>query len=98
MAAPMGSFSNYSRKPRAVQVVDKSLKQQSPGVFQTTVKMPRAGQYRVAFLLDSPRVVQCFDPIEVEPNAALVDANRPLVQVVFPQIQRTQFGKSFRVR
>jgi hypothetical protein len=98
MAAPMGSFSNYSRKPRAVQVVDKSLKQQSPGVFQTTVKMPRAGQYRVAFLLDSPRVVQCFDSIDVEPNTVLADANHPSVQVVFQQSRQAQFGKPFRLQ
>ncbi len=98
MAAPMGSFSNYSRKPRAVQVVDKSLKQQSPGVFQTTIKMPRPGQYRIAFLLDSPRVVQCFDPIEVAPNTALADANQPSIRVVFPQTRQAQFGKPFRVQ
>jgi hypothetical protein len=82
MAAPMGSFSNYSRKPRAVQVVDRSLKQHSPGVFQTTVKLRRPGTYRVAFFLDSPHVVHCFEQIEVEPSLTPEDASLPNIKVV----------------
>ncbi len=60
MAAPMGNFNNYGREPRAAMVVDRSLKERSPGVYSTTARLPRAGRYDVAFFLDSPRIVHCF--------------------------------------
>ena len=99
MAAPMGSFSNYSRKPRAVLVVDRSLKQQSPGVFQTTVKLRRPGKYRVAFFLDSPRVVQCFEQIEVAPRPQVADAANSLIQVTaHPLTQPIRAGEPLRLQ
>ncbi|MEW6209842.1 MAG: YncE family protein [Acidobacteriota bacterium] len=60
MAAPMGSFNNYGREPRAAMVVDRSLKERSPGVYSTTARLPRAGRYDVSFFLDSPRILHCF--------------------------------------
>jgi YVTN family beta-propeller protein len=60
MAAPMGSFENYRREPLAVLVLDRSLRETSPGVYSTIVKFPASGNYDVAFLADSPRVSHCF--------------------------------------
>lgn len=60
MAAPMGSFKNYSREPRAVLVVDRSLREREPGVYETTTRMGRPGLYDVAFFLNAPRIVHCF--------------------------------------
>src|SRR6185369_15793040 len=60
MAAPMGSFQNYRRNPRAVMVVDRSLRETTAGVYTTTTRMPKSGVYDVAFLLDSPRLTHCF--------------------------------------
>src|SRR6185295_7923469 len=60
MAAPMGSFQNYRRRPRAVMVVDRSLREVTSGVYTTTTKLPKSGVYDVAFLLDSPRITHCF--------------------------------------
>ncbi len=60
MAAPMGSFQNYRRDPRALLVLDKSLSETSPGVYSTTTELAHAGDYDVAFFLDSPRVLHCF--------------------------------------
>jgi YVTN family beta-propeller protein len=61
MAAPMGSFQNYRRDPRAVLILDNNLRETSPGVYTTVVKLPAQGHYDLAFLLDSPRLVNCFD-------------------------------------
>ena len=61
MAAPMGSFQNYKRDPRALLVMDNSLRETERGVYSTTVRFNTPGQYDVAFLLDSPRVVNCFE-------------------------------------
>jgi YVTN family beta-propeller protein len=71
MAAPMGNFSNYGREPRAVLVVDRSLRERgSPGVYETAARMRRPGDYDVVFLLDSPRIVHCF-LVTVKPNESL---------------------------
>jgi len=61
MAAPMGNFQNYRREPLAVAIFDRSLKETTPGVYSTTVKLPSSGHYDVAFLTDSPRISHCFE-------------------------------------
>jgi hypothetical protein len=60
MAAPMGSFQNYKRDPRALLVLDNSLRETERGIYSTTVRLNDAGQYDVALLLDAPRVIKCF--------------------------------------
>jgi YVTN family beta-propeller protein len=61
MAAPMGSFQNYKREPLSILIVDRSLRERDPGVYSTTIKLPGAGTYDVAFLADSPRLAHCFE-------------------------------------
>lgn len=61
MAAPIGNFSNYGRQPRAVMVIDRSLRETSPGSYETTRRIDAPGVYDVAFLLDSPRVTDCYE-------------------------------------
>ena len=63
MAAPMGNFQNYRRVPRAVKVVDRSLREEGLGVYSTTARLPKEGVYNVSLLLDSPRVVHCFEAV-----------------------------------
>ncbi|HWM91604.1 MAG TPA: cytochrome D1 [Thermoanaerobaculia bacterium] len=60
MAAPMGHFPAYGKRPRAVQVVDRSLRETAPGVYETNVQLGRAGTYDVAVLVGSPKVLHCF--------------------------------------
>ena len=70
MAAPMGSFQNYKRDPRALLVMDNSLRETTRGVYTTTARLSNPGQYDVAFLLDSPRLINCFEiKIAENPNA-----------------------------
>jgi YVTN family beta-propeller protein len=70
MAAPMGNFQNYRREPTAVLVLDRGLRETSPGVYTTTVRLNGHGSYDVPFLLDSPRILNCFD-LEVKGNPQL---------------------------
>jgi hypothetical protein len=67
MAAPMGGFRNYGHEARAIEVVDRSLKEKAPGVYTGRVKIPVEGTYDVAFLMDTPRFLHCFSA-RVEPN------------------------------
>jgi hypothetical protein len=71
MAAPMGTFPNYGRAPRAVLVIDRTLREKSPGVFTTVTHLPDPGSYDAAVFVDSPRVVTCFDvAIREDPKRA----------------------------
>lgn len=98
MAAPMGNFSNYSREPRAVTVVDRSLREVAPGVYQTTAKLGAPGPYDLAFLLNTPRIVHCFDVL-VEPNPELANKHERHVQVEPLVANRVgQVGEPFRLR
>jgi len=60
MNFPMGSFTGYGHNVRAVTVVDRSLREAEPGVYSASVRLPAAGKYDVAFLMESPRIVHCF--------------------------------------
>ena len=70
MAAPMGSFQNYKRDPRALLVVDNSLRETERGIYSSSVRLMTPGVYDVVFLLDSPRVINCFE-MTVADNPAL---------------------------
>lgn len=96
MAAPMGNFQNYGRKPKAVQVVDKSLRETAPGVYSTSVRLPQSGVYDVAFLLDSPRLHHCFTA-KVEPNPSLEKA-RPVQVEFLAQEKKSRVGETIRLR
>jgi len=70
MAAPMGSFQNYKRDPRALLVLDNSLRETERGVYTSTVRLMAPGHYDVVFLLDAPRLINCFE-MPVADNPAL---------------------------
>lgn len=71
MVSPMGSFQNYGSVPRAIRIVDRSLQQIEPGVFSTSLRLPKNGVYDVAFLLDKPRVSHCFTmTVQEDPSVA----------------------------
>jgi len=97
LPAPMGSFANYGRQPRAILVVDRSLKQTTPGVYETITRLPAAGEYTAALLVDSPRVVECF-PVIVEPNPESVSLG-PRLHVEFEKLaEPAKAGQKVRVR
>ncbi|HLG17808.1 MAG TPA: cytochrome D1 domain-containing protein [Blastocatellia bacterium] len=80
MAAPMGNFQNYRRELRGVLVVDRSLRETMPGVYSTNVRFDGYGEYDVAFLIDNPRIVNCFD-LEVKENPAIKKRGEVALQI-----------------
>lgn len=82
MAAPMGNFQNYRRVPRAVMVVDRSLREETRGVYSTTARLPKAGVYNVSMLLDSPRVVHCFEAVAAS-NPAIKDDQKTALRIEY---------------
>jgi DNA-binding beta-propeller fold protein YncE len=92
MAAPMGTFTNYSREPMAVQVVDRSLRERgAPGVYETVAKVGKPGLYDVIFFLDSPKIVDGFE-LAVSPNPKL-EAERNAPKVVIAPLAPTMPAK-----
>jgi YVTN family beta-propeller protein len=61
MMAPRGTHLNYGREPRAVLVLDRSLREVEPGVYTADALVRENGTYDVQFLLDNPRVVACAE-------------------------------------
>jgi len=97
MMAPMGNFRNYGHFPRAVQVVDRSMQEREPGVYASTVRIPEAGTYEVAFLLDSPSVLHCFE-VNVKPNPLLEPKGPPVVVAYLNEQRRVKVGDTVRLR
>lgn len=68
MMAPMGTITNYKRRPQALLLLDRSLAEVEPGVYTTPVKLPHAGRFDVPLVVDQPRLVNCFQ-LEVAESA-----------------------------
>jgi hypothetical protein len=99
MAAPMGSFNNYRREPRAALIVDRSLREKEPGEYSTLVTLPRSGKYDVAFLLDSPRVVHCFNAeAKLNPTLEKKKPRAPLRVESLLTDKRMNVGEKLRLR
>ncbi len=80
MAAPMGTFRNYGHEARAIQIMDRSLREREPGLYTGRVKIPVPGSYDVAFMMDTPRFLHCFGT-QVEPNPDTVSSTaRPAIE------------------
>ena len=98
MAAPMGDFQNYKREPRAVLIADRSLREVKSGTYETVTKLPRGGDYDVAFLLDSPRVMHCFEASAAENPS--VEHERPVALSVeyLDKEKPLRAGQDFKLR
>jgi len=80
MAAPMGHFKNYGRQPRAALVVDRTLRETAPGVYETVTRLRRSGRHDLALFLNAPRLMQCFS-FPVAEDAALAAKRRPALRI-----------------
>lgn len=98
MAAPMGSFQNYRRDPKALLVLDNSLRETAPGVYTITLRLAAAGRYDVPFLLDSPRVVNCFE-FGVAENSAVAKSDNVAIKIEPLITERTaRVGQPYKLR
>jgi YVTN family beta-propeller protein len=60
MMAPMGTLSNYKRRPYAALILDRSLTETASGVYTVPVRLKRAGRFDISVLTAQPRVSHCF--------------------------------------
>lgn len=99
MAAPMGHFKNYGRQPRAVLVVDRSLREIRPGVYETIAHMGAPGEYELALFVAAPRLIHCF-PVKIAENPTLAAqrTKRPLDVQIQVEPSEPKVGQDVRVR
>jgi YVTN family beta-propeller protein len=94
MNAPMGNFRNHGFRPLAVSVVDRALREQEPGVYTSTVRLPEAGTYEVTFTMDSPQILNCFS-VTAAPNPLIQEDVEGLAIEYLAEIKRAPAGEEF---
>jgi hypothetical protein len=98
MAAPMGYFSNYAREPRAVAVIDRTLRQIDRGVYETVTRLEKPGLYTAVFLLDSPQAVKCWDfTVEKDPSRSQTEMGKVGV-VALSDVESAKAGAPVTLR
>ncbi|HEV2964650.1 MAG TPA: YncE family protein [Candidatus Angelobacter sp.] len=99
MAAPKGQFSNYGREALAVMVVDRSLKDHAPGVYEAVARLTRPGHYVVPFVMLSPQVVHCFEvTVEPAPSPTVAVAQPPKVELLLTGKRTMKTGQPMHLR
>jgi YVTN family beta-propeller protein len=97
MNAPMANFRNYGHRPLAVGVVDRALREKAPGVYAANVRLPEAGTYEIAFMMDSPQILHCFAAV-AQPDPAL-QGSRDRVDVEYlVESRQVPAGEEFGLR
>ncbi|MGE8145827.1 YncE family protein [Pseudomonas frederiksbergensis] len=81
MNAPMSGYPNRGQVARAAMVIDRSLREVEPGLYSARIKLPQAGRFDVAFLLNQPNIIHCF--------SALVEPDKNLAQ--HPGVPKVEF-------
>jgi hypothetical protein len=68
------------------------------GTYETVTKLPRGGAYDVAFLLDSPRVMHCFDARAAENPAVKHERPVGLAVEYLDKERPVRAGEEFKLR
>jgi hypothetical protein len=97
MLAPSGNFRNPAHSARGIVVVDRSLRETKPGEYSARVKIPAAGDYDVAFLLESPRIIHCFHA-KAAANPQLAEPQTPLELTYLTQQRRAAVGQTVTLK
>ncbi|MGB5079386.1 MAG: cytochrome D1 domain-containing protein [Burkholderiales bacterium] len=97
MNAPSSNYQSFGASARAVTVIDRSLKETEPGVYTSKVRIPVAGRYDVAFLLESPQLVNCFS-LEAKENPLLASHRSRVVVEFLMKSREVPLGATVPVR
>jgi YVTN family beta-propeller protein len=102
MNAPLGAISDpvlrgSGHRTMAVNVVDRTLREVEPGVYAATIKIPTAGNYTVAFMLDSPRILNCFK-FTAATNPLIAHKLDPLAVEWLTKVRDIEVGEPMKFR
>jgi len=97
MNAAASNYKVQAASARAVAVVDRSLREIEPGVYATRLKIPAAGNFDIAFALDSPRLLHCFSVVfDENPQRAAARAGVKAEYIV--ESREIPIGRPFTLR
>jgi YVTN family beta-propeller protein len=97
MNAPASNYQSYGASARAVTVINRSLKETEPGVYTSKVRIPVAGRYDVALMVNSPRIIDCFS-MEAKENPALAADKARIVAEFLVKSREVALGAKVPVR
>jgi hypothetical protein len=97
MNAPASNYQSYGAAARAVTVVDRSLKESEPGVYTSKLRIPVAGRYDVALMVNSPRIIECFS-MEAKENPELAADKQRIVADFLVASREVPLGAKVPVR
>ncbi|NUT79022.1 cytochrome D1 [Pseudomonas sp. C1C7] len=97
MNAPMSGYPNRGQVARAAMVIDRSLREVEPGLYSSRIKLPPAGRFDVAFLLNQPSIVHCFSTVVEANDIAPQTAGVPKVEFMLDK-STTHLGSPYTVR
>jgi hypothetical protein len=63
MNSPMGTVKTYGPNVIGLMSVNKGFRETSPGTYETTFTVPRAGRYDIPVTIDEDRFVTCFSAV-----------------------------------
>ncbi|HNN12639.1 MAG TPA: hypothetical protein PKL78_03715 [Anaerolineales bacterium] len=95
--APAGSYQDQATLPRAVTFVDRSLRQEAPGIYSGKVLIPSGGNYQVAFLLNTPNLLHCFN-FSAKPGANETGARAEVKVEALESISQVRRGEAFLLK
>jgi YVTN family beta-propeller protein len=97
MNAPASNYQSYGASARAVTVVNRSLKEVAPGVYSAKVRIPVAGRYDVALMVNSPRIIDCFS-MEAKENPSFAADKARIVAEFLVASREVALGAKVPVR
>ncbi|AWY43934.1 cytochrome D1 [Pseudomonas putida] len=97
MNAPMSGYANRGQVARAAMVIDRSLREVEPGLYSARIKLPPAGRFDVAFLLNQPSIVHCFSTVVEASNTPVKTAGVPKVEFMLDK-STAALGSPYTVR
>ncbi|HWT70157.1 MAG TPA: cytochrome D1 domain-containing protein [Pseudomonas sp.] len=97
MNAPMSGYANRGQVARAAMVIDRSLREVEPGLYSARIKLPPAGRFDVAFLLNQPSIVHCFSTVVEADNSSVKTAGAPTVEFMLER-STAALGSPYTVR
>jgi hypothetical protein len=97
--SPLGSFEGHGRRPRAAMVVDRSLREEAPGVYVGRVRIPQDGEYEVAFFMGDPAISHCFYfTAKPDPEIERVEAFAPPNLEILSEYESIQPGDTLSLQ
>lgn len=94
LMVPVGNFSNYKREARALMVLDNSLTEGEPGVFEAATRFETGGRYDVVIKNLRPAVTLCFTVDVPGADRQTQIANAAALSIELENTTRLQDGKS----